>query len=310
MANMIDRTGAAALIPEQEVNEIIQGLPESSVAMRLFRSVRMSTKTQSQPVLASLPIAGWVTGDNGLKVTSNVSWTNRVLTAEELAVIVPIPEAVLDDAEYDIWGEVRPRIIEAMGEALDAAVLFGTNKPASWPVAIEDGAAAAGNTLVSGAVAGTNFDVEISDLMALVEADGFPVSHITAAQIVKGALRRLRDSAGQPIIQTVDNQRSIYDTPLVYVTNGAFDTARARIVAGDFSQAVVGVRQDFQYKLLDQAVIQNPDGTIAFNLAQQDMVAIRVTARFGFQVSNPINKLNTNAATRYPFAVLRPAGFV
>jgi hypothetical protein len=35
------------------------------------------------------------------------------------------------------------------------------------------------------------------------------------------------------------------------------------------------------------------------------MVALRVTFRAAFQVSNNINRLNTNSSTRYPFAVLR-----
>jgi hypothetical protein len=36
------------------------------------------------------------------------------------------------------------------------------------------------------------------------------------------------------------------------------------------------------------------------------MVALRAMVRLGWQVPNPINRLNTNAVTRYPFAVLVP----
>ena len=38
------------------------------------------------------------------------------------------------------------------------------------------------------------------------------------------------------------------------------------------------------------------------------MVALRVVMRLGWQVPNPLNNVNTNAGTRYPFAVLLPAG--
>jgi len=35
------------------------------------------------------------------------------------------------------------------------------------------------------------------------------------------------------------------------------------------------------------------------------MVAMRVVARYGFQVPNPLNRMNMTEATRYPFAVLQ-----
>jgi hypothetical protein len=66
------------------------------------------------------------------------------------------------------------------------------------------------------------------------------------------------------------------------------------------------MRQDITYKLLDQAVIQDGAGNIVYNLAQQDMVALRAVMRLAWQVPNPINKLNTNAATRFPIGVLKP----
>jgi hypothetical protein len=68
---------------------------------------------------------------------------------------------------------------------------------------------------------------------------------------------------------------------------------------------VLGVRQDFTYKMLDQAVIQAGDGTIQFNLAQQDMVALRVVFRVGWQVANTINYEGANDSTQYPAAVMR-----
>jgi len=54
------------------------------------------------------------------------------------------------------------------------------------------------------------------------------------------------------------------------------------------------------------AVIDDGAGNILFNLAQQDMVALRVVMRLGWALPNPVNRVNPNAATRYPFAILEP----
>jgi hypothetical protein len=76
------------------------------------------------------------------------------------------------------------------------------------------------------------------------------------------------------------------------------------MISGAWSQLVYAMRQDITYKVLDQAVIQDGAGNIIYNLAQQDMVALRAVMRLGFALPNPINRMNTNSATRYPFAVL------
>ena len=74
----------------------------------------------------------------------------RQLDAEEIAAIVPVPEAVVDDAEIDLWAEVQEGLAEAVGVALDQAVFAGTNKPASpGRRRIIPGAIAAGNTNVA-----------------------------------------------------------------------------------------------------------------------------------------------------------------
>ena len=132
-SDMIDRTGAEALINEQVSNEIIQGVAEQSTVLRMGRKLpNMSSKKYKMPVLDMLPVAYWVNGDNGFKQTSKMMWKNKYIIAEELAVIIPIPEAVVDDSDYDIWGEVKPRAIEAIGKKIDGAVLFNVEKPDTW----------------------------------------------------------------------------------------------------------------------------------------------------------------------------------
>ncbi|WP_258933208.1 phage major capsid protein [Nesterenkonia pannonica] len=108
----ISRSDALALLATQDINEIVQEATESSAALNTFRSLRMSAGQARMPVLSALPTAGFVgesaTDSDGMKPLTNVSWGRKELIAEEIACIVPVHENVLDDANFDIWGEVRP----------------------------------------------------------------------------------------------------------------------------------------------------------------------------------------------------------
>lgn len=310
-AKVISRTNAEALIPVEYSREILQNIPQRSKLLPLMRRLpNMSAKQRNLPVLSALPTAYFLNGDTEQKKTTNAEWDKVVLTAEELAVIIPIPEAVLDDSSFDIWGELRPQIEEAFGIAIDAAISFGTNKPTSWPTAIVPGAIAANNKIEIG----TNTDVAsdiigVGGLMDLVESDGYRVNAFFADGTMEAQLRDLRDKNNNLLYLpslTSNVPSSMIGRPIEYDNQGVFDTDEALMIAGDFTKAVYSIRQDMTYKVLDQAIIQNTDGTIAYNLAQQDMVALRCVMRLGVQIANPVTRKNTDNATRYPFAVLQP----
>lgn len=310
-SNLIDRTGAQALIPEEVSAGIIQAVPQASAVMRRARRLpNMSRKQLRMPVLSGLITASFVNGDNGLKQTSEVSWDDVYVTAEELAVIVPIPESVLNDVDYDIWGEVQPRIIEAFGVAFDQAVLYDVNAPSSWPDAIITGATAASQAITLGT--GTDMYDDIlgeGGVVAKVEEDGFMVNGHIAALSMRAKLRGLRDADGNPIFNRVIQAATQYEldgAPIDFPLNGSMVPADALLFSGDWSQLVYSIRQDVTYKLLTEAVIQDGAGNIVHNLAQQDMVALRAVLRIGWALPNPITPVNTNNSTRYPFAVLLP----
>lgn len=317
--NMIGRTDAAALIPEDASTEILKSLPETSIVMQLARRLTdMSVKQRRLPVMSALATAYFVSGDNGLKQTSEVNWANKYIEAEELAVIVPVPEAVLDDASFDIWGEVRPALIEAFGVAVDQAVLYGTNIPASWTTNL--GAAglvalstAAGNTVSAAAYADLYEALlgeaagGVSGSLGLLEADGYMATGHVADMSMKRKLRNVRSTVGDPIFRTNMQDSTRYDldgSPIYFPVNGAISAATAWIISGQWNQLVYAMRQDITYKVLDQAVIQDAAGNTIYNLAQQDMVALRAVMRLGFALPNPINRMQQTAASRAPFAVL------
>lgn len=306
--NIVSRESAEALIHEQIMNTVFQDAPKSSILMQLGRKLpNMTSKQTRVPVLSMLPMAYWVGGDTGMKQTSRQQWENVYITAGELAVIVPIPEAVLNDASFDIMGEVTPRVNEAIGMKFDEAAIFGVDRPPEWQNDIITLARQAGNN-VSG---GITFDTILAQdgMFGKVEEAGYIVDGVIAAMRARAALRGIKDDASRPIFMPSMQDRTQYTldgAPVYFPENGSFDPTVAQMVAGNWRQLVWAMRQDIETKILDQAVIQDPSTKeIVYNLAQQDMIALRVTFRAGFAVPNPATRLN-GTRTLVPFAYIEP----
>lgn len=298
---MITRQNAEALFTEDLVAEIIQGVTKQSAALSMFRRLpNMSSNIMRMRVLDALPMAYWVNDskNNGRKNVTNAAWANKYIVPAEIAVIVPIKEDVLDDASIDIWGEIRPRIEEAFGKKIDQAIFVGVDKPSAWRADLLSSIAQAGAYVPQGS--GTLYSA-INDAMVKVEESGYNPTGIVGGVDVKGKFRMMLDTSGQPIKGT-----EIDELPKAYIDNGAWDKTKAQMIVGDFTQAVYSIRQDITYKVLDQAIIQNPsDGEIMYNLAQEDMVALRVVMRLGWEIPNPITALQPDETVRFPFAAVQ-----
>ena len=307
--NIIARADAAGNIPVEYSNEIAEGVvKKGSALMQLGRKLRdMTAYEKTMPVLSALATAYFPGGDTGLVETSEVNWTDRVITAEDLAVLIPIPRNVLNDSSIPLWDEVKVDILEAMGLAIDMAQLIGTNKPSTWPTAIVTAATSASNNVVLGT--GDDLYDDLLDeggVFAKVEDDGFGVTGSVAAMSVRGRLRGLRDSTGQPIFVRDMASASKYaldGAPVHFPANG-MTWGTNLLVAGEFRQLVYSIRKDMEYEVYTEGVIQDAAGNILFNLMQQRMAALMVVMRLGFQVPNPVNREKPTEASRYPFGVL------
>lgn len=294
---MITRNDADALIEVQVANELFEGVVRESKALSMFKRLPNMTSDKTKlRVLDSLPVAYFVdeTKNNGRKSTSKMAWDAKYINAAEVAVIIPIKENVLNDASIDIWAEVKPRAVEAFAKKIDNAIFNGTGKPSDWRNGLIPSVVEAGKSVDS---TGKLYE-DINNTMVKVEESGYNVTGFLGGTALKGKMRMLVDNVGQPIKGT-----EIDELPKAYLDNGAWDKTKT-LVAGDFSQAVYAIRQDVTYKVLTEAVIQDPNsGDILYNLAQDDMVALRVTMRLGWEIPNPVNA-EDESETRFPFAVL------
>lgn len=320
VSTIITREDAGALIPEDAASAIMLSLQENYWLFQLAQALPNLSRAQRRiPVADALAIAYFVDGDTGLKQTTELSWDNKYIDAEEIAAIVPIPQAVLDDADYDIWAQVRPALDAAFSKAITQAVLYGTNIPTSWTTnlgaagLVAFATAASATTSVAGfsdlyeAILGESVDGAGDGLLMVLEADGFMATGHVAAVSMRGRLRNCRDSEGQPIFTTTPQQPTNYEldgAPCHFPLDGSIDATQALLISGDWSKLVYAIRQDMTYAIATEGVITDAAGNVVYNLFQQDMVAMRAVMRLGFALPNPITQMEETEGDRRPFGIL------
>ena len=287
----ISRAEVATLIQEAYAPTLLTSAKEASTVLSAFQTVNMGTKTTHMPVLATLPEADWVsesaTDPSGVKPQSEVTWADRTLVAEELAVIIPVHENVVDDATEAVLDEIAALGGQAIGKKLDEAVIFGIDKPASWvSAALLPAAVAAGQTTAvvdgianqSDLVGATN---QVAEAIALA---GWQPDTLLSSLALRYRVANLRDANGQLVFR--DDSFNGFRT--FFNKNGAWAPASAAAVVVDSSRVKIGVRQDITVKFLDQATV----GSI--NLAERDMVALRLKARFAYVLGTAATAVGAN----------------
>lgn len=307
----VTRENAGALITPEESNQIIQSVVEKSIALKMMtRLPNMGTNVREYPIMDSYPMAGFVDGDSGLKMTTNMQWKKDKIVAGEIAAIVAIPDNVVADSNYDIFAQMRPRLEEAAGRVADEAIFFGKNKPSDWRDGIVPAAITAENNVKATADIYTDVFGE-NGMIAKVEEDGYFPESIVSAISMRAKLRGLMDTTKRPLFLENMHQGAQYTLggmAMEFPRNGAWDASKALMVAGDWKQAVYAIRQDVTFDVFKSGVVSDDTGKVVYNLMQNDMKAIRMVIRLGWNILNPINAVNPDGSKRFPFAVYEPAG--
>ena len=304
------------VLPVEYGREIIRGVVGRSKALELGRRLPdMRGKTYKLNVLSHLPVAGWVkkgtTPDGAAdeiknKPIGSLAWEGIDLSAEEIAVIVPISLNTLRDVEnwVDVVPEISEQVVGAFQEVIDATVFFGVNSPYAGFNGIVAAATTAGATVEWDGTTGLSFYNAINDAMTYVEKSGYVPTAILGGPALNSAFRGSITSLG---ILSAD-QGEIGALPRHIDLTGGFDEGTAFAIVGDFRYLVYSFREEMEMRLLSEATLVDPStGYTLYNLAQQDMIAFRFTMRLGVALPNPINRVNTTAK-RYPFAVITKEG--
>lgn len=300
----ISRGDVATLIQETYNQVLLDYATEASTVLTAFDAIPMGTKVTHMPVLATIPEAGWVsesaTAPEGVKPQSEVTWQDRTLVAEELAVIVPVHENVLDDATVSVLDQIAKLGGQAIGKKLDQAVMLGVDKPASWvSPALLPAATAAGQafSVVDGTANQSDIIGAVNQAAKAVANVGWAPDTMLAGQVLRYDVANIRDAQGQPIFR----DESFAGFRTFFNRNGAWDPTSATALIVDGQRVKIGVRQDITVKFLDQATLGT--GASQINLAERDMVAVRFKARYAYVLGIAATSLGTS---KTPVAVVTP----
>jgi len=284
----------SGVIPIEFSTQIIQEAVMQSAALRLGNLQPMGTSISEMPVPKTLPKAGWVSAAGGRKPYTDLALEMQTMHAEEVAAITAIPDQYLEDSTINLWGWVRPRLAEAIANAIDEAILFGINAPATFPTG---GVAGIATNVPSG------YDAvdQINQAMGLVETRGLNVTGHAADLGVKSILRGVRDANGALLLgETQVNDLTVptlYGVPIAY---SSFAVADPDFITGNWNSLIIGVRQDIRYNMDPSAVIADDAGKVIISGWQDNVTPLKVWARFACAIVKPVTVRQPAGAV--PFA--------
>ena len=293
------------LIPQEVQAAVIEGVTNASVALSLGNVQPMPTGSEAVPVLGTLPTAGWVAGATGRKPATTMAWTSQVLKAEEVAAVIDVPTAYLDDAGFPLWDSIQPRMVEALSLVIDEAVLFGTGAPASFPAG---GVLAASAAVALPAAPQADMAGLYNAALSTVEAAGLNPTGHGADVTARGRMRGSRTTTGEPLFVPSIAQNdppTIYGLPVYWSSGGAFDTTKAISFTGDWSLLRLGVRQDVTVDQSAEGVLVDNAGAVVVSAFQDDKILMRVHMRLGCVIGRPVTQ-KAPAGAR-PWAHIPPA---
>jgi hypothetical protein len=279
------------LVPTHVVNELLAAAEQQSVAMRLGSVQRMPSGVGSIPVVTVEPDAEWIDPRyGGRKKATTIEWTAQQLMAEELACVLAIPSAWIDDSGFRVWEQVRSRLAAAFARRIDETLLFGVAPvPSSFPAG---GIVAMAGTAVTGADALEALDKGL----AAVEGEGLVPNGIASGASIGTALRQELRSIGS--LPSQAPSASVYGVPVAIAAY--WDATKGDAIVGDWTKLVIGIREDITFDLSQDAVITDGSGAIIANAFQDDLTAMRCYIRMAAAVGRPVGSDGNPVA---PFAI-------
>jgi HK97 family phage major capsid protein len=208
------------------------------------------------------------------------------------ATIVMYTEELIEDAQEDPTILINQDVRAAFSDYIDSNAL-GRNAAGTIVSAFNSELTETTQTIELGTTA-DRVALAVSGAMGLVEGNGYNPTGIILAHDAKQHFRdaRMATETTQQVYAAqegafVQPTPTLYGLPIGYTTNlqtfaGAAAAGRVVGVVGDFSQALLAIRNDIRIKFSDQATVDV--GGTQHRLWQQNKVASLWEMRLGFVV--------------------------
>jgi HK97 family phage major capsid protein len=291
---LLEGTNASGgfLVPDADAGIFFErGLNRQSAVLGMpgLRVRRVTGKREKYTEYVGRPTFATV-AEAAAKPVTGAEYAQVTLDIVKGACIVMYTQELIDDAVDDPTVLINNDVRAAANDWLDSNAL-GRNAAGTIVGAFNSELSETTTTVELG-TGGDAIARAISSAMATLETNGYQPTGAILSYDAKASLRdaRMTVETATPLFQPFDTASApgtIYGIPLRYTTNlqtfaGAAAAGRVVGVVGDFSQAVMAIRQDITVAFSNQATV-DVSGTL-HNLWQQNKVASRWEMRAGFVV--------------------------
>jgi len=287
------------LVPDGQAGVVFErGLNRQSAVAGMpgLRIRRVPGKREKLTEYVGRPAVTTV-AEAGPKVATGAEYAQVTLDMVKGAAIVMYTQELIEDAQEDPTVLINNDVRSAFADWLDSNAL-GRTSSGQIVGAFNSELSETSQTTEIGTT-GDALAKSISAAMALIEGNGYNPTGAILSWTAKANLRDARTTGDASIplysggVQGgfVQPDPELFGIPLRFTTNlqamGAPAAGRVIGVVGDFSQAVLGIRQDIQVDFSDQATV-DVGGTL-HHMWQQNKVGSRWEARMGF-VAHDLNR--------------------
>lgn len=281
----------AITLPTELSQEILQKAKGESTIMKLAKEITLPGRGLTIPTILGDPEASWVT-ETDAKPVSAPTLSQRIMQGYVLSVIVPFSNQFRRDMAV-LYDNIVARLPGALANKFDKTVIGAVEKPGSN---FDNFALCTAQSILTG-VSATTYDGFIAARKDIADHGGL-MNGIAASPAATSILLGAVDSVGRPIFTTgvaeggvtrilgaqVVEGRGVFKAGVAPVGTGA-GTPDVVGIAGDWTQAMYGIVDNFDISISDQATLTYTDSnnqTVTVNLWQRNMFAVRAEFEVGF----------------------------